>query len=78
MANPVSEIYSNLPDEELENIIKEIHLSETSGTFEESSCLKKLVNKVRELTKQDVSSSIFGVIVSCLKEYAFRKAGFKK
>ena len=72
MKNPITELFKNIPNEELRDAIAEIIESDTTGIVKENGVVRKYAKLTGEITGGLTTTDFYMVQINLLKEAAFR------
>jgi hypothetical protein len=70
--NIIAQIFKDLSDSDLSQMISEIKVSEENGSFENFSKVRELVVRIAELTSSSYSTQLYLVQTALVKEASFR------
>lgn len=72
MLNPIKKLYKDLSNEELILLVKEIQVSDETGTFPEDSLVRDMCRKSAEITGMDMASNLLMTQINICKEASIR------
>ena len=72
MSNVITEIFTNLPDEELRQAISEMREDEELGIIRNDGYVRRITHRVHQITGESVSVLLFLTQTNLLREAAFR------
>jgi hypothetical protein len=70
--NVIAQIFKDLSDSDLSQMISEIKVSEEMGTFESFSKVRELAERIADLTSSSYSTQLFLVQTALVKEGSYR------
>jgi hypothetical protein len=70
--NPIKEIFDNIADDELKEIIREIKEDSDLGIIRANGGIRKYANKVVEITGNSVATELFQTELNLVRQAAFR------